>query len=137
MKQEGMIGLEIHVYLVTKEKLFCRCKAVREKGTRPNIYVCPICTGQPGAKPMTPNRTAVEKVVLVGLMLGCKIANSVNWQRKHYTWPDLPKGYQNTISGGRVSGLGVNGEFVGIKLREMHLEEDPASWEPETGRVDY
>ncbi len=137
MKQEGMIGLEIHVYLVTKEKLFCRCKAVREKGTRPNIYICPICTGQPGAKPMTPNKTAVEKAIQVGLMLGCKVNNSVNWQRKHYTWPDLPKGYQNTISGGRVSGLAVNGEFMGIKIREMHLEEDPASWEPETGRVDY
>lgn len=135
-KLKGMIGLEIHVYLVTKEKLFCRCKASREKGLRPNIYVCPICVGYPGAKPMLPNKNAVEKAIRIGLMLGCKINKELRWQRKHYDWPDLPKGYQNTISGG-VQGVGVNGEFGGIGIWSMHLEEDPAAWDPETGRVDY
>ncbi len=135
--QEGMIGLEIHVYLITKEKLFCRCEAVRVKGTKPNIYICPICTAQPGAKPMLPNKTAVEKAVQVGLMLGCKINNILKWQRKHYDWPDLPKGFQNTLSGTRAFPIGINGNFYGARIRSMHLEEDPASWEPDTGRIDY
>ena len=134
---QGMIGLEIHVYLVTKEKLFCRCRAIREKGTRANIYICPICTGQPGAKPMLPNKNAVEKAVQVALMLGCNINMKMRWMRKHYDWPDLPKGYQNTLSGDKAFPIGEKGKFYGIRVKEMHLEEDPASWEPDTGRVDY
>jgi len=133
----GMIGLEIHVYLVTREKLFCRCKAVREKGTRANTYICPTCTAQPGAKPMLPNKSAVEKAVQVALMLGCDVNEKLVWMRKHYNWPDLPKGYQNTLSGVKAFPVGEKGIFYGIKIRETHLEEDPASWEPDTGRVDY
>ncbi len=133
---KGMIGLEIHTYIVTKEKLFCRCLASRERGLRQNINICPICTGQPGAKPMLPNEEAVKQAIRIGLMLECKINSDLKWQRKHYDWPDLPKGYQNTISGG-ATGVGVNGKFFGIRIRSMHLEEDPASWEPETGCVDY
>lgn len=133
----GMIGLEIHTYLVTKEKLFCGCKASRERGTKSNIYICPICTGQPGAKPMMPNKSAVEKAIQIGIMLGCKINSELRWQRKHYDWPDLPKGYQNTLSGKHAIPVGVNGKFMGIKISSMHLEEDPASWEPETGCLDY
>ncbi len=133
----GMIGLEIHVYLVTREKLFCRCKVVREKGTKPNSYICPVCTAQPGAKPMLPNKSAVEKAVQVAIMLGCKVNEKLTWMRKHYNWPDLPKGYQNTLSGARAFPVGEKGIFYGIKIREMHLEEDPASWEPDTGKVDY
>ena len=133
----GMIGLEIHTYLVTKEKLFCLCKASRERGLKPNIHICPICTGQPGAKPMLPNKSAVEKTVLIGLMFGCKINEALKWQRKHYNWPDLPKGYQNTLSGTYAIPVGENGKFFGIKIRSIHLEEDPASWNPETGEVDY
>lgn len=134
---EGMIGLEIHTYLVTKEKLFCKCVASREKGLSPNTYICPVCTGQPGAKPMLPNKSAVEKAVLIGLMLECKINKKMIWQRKHYDWPDLPKGYQNTLSGSFAIPLGENGKFYGIRIKSMHLEEDPASWNPETGEVDY
>ncbi len=134
---KGMIGLEVHVYLVTKEKLFCRCKASREKGLKSNIYICPICTGQPGAKPMLPNKEAVKKAVQIALMLKCKINKEVSWQRKHYDWPDLPKGYQNTVSGAHSIPLGANGEFSRIKIRSMHLEEDPASWDPKTGYIDY
>jgi aspartyl-tRNA(Asn)/glutamyl-tRNA(Gln) amidotransferase subunit B len=134
---KGMIGLEIHVYLTTKEKLFCRCKASREKGQKMNIYLCPICTGQPGAKPMLPNKSAVEKAVQIGLMLGCKINKKMEWQRKHYDWPDLPKGYQTTISGAHADSLGVKGKFFGIGISSMHLEEDPAAWNPKNGCVDF
>ncbi|MCX8159159.1 MAG: Asp-tRNA(Asn)/Glu-tRNA(Gln) amidotransferase subunit GatB [Candidatus Pacearchaeota archaeon] len=134
---KGMIGLEIHCYLLTKEKLFCRCKASRERGLKPNIYVCPICTGMPGAKPMAPNFEAIKKAIAIALMLGCKINNSLRWQRKHYDWPDLPKGYQNTISGAESVALGENGNLGGIRIKSMHLEEDPASWNPDNGCVDY
>ena len=134
---KGKIGLEIHTYILTKEKLFCRCVASREKGLRQNINICPICTGQPGAKPMLPNKTAVEKTVLIGLMLGCRINEKLIWQRKHYSWPDLPKGYQNTISGAYAIPVGIEGKFAGIDIWSMHLEEDPAAWEPETGCIDY
>jgi len=134
---KGKIGLEIHTYLVAKEKLFCKCKASRERGLKPNINICPICTGQPGAKPMLPNKEAVSKAVLIGRMLGCLINKNWKWQRKHYDWSDMPKGYQNTISGGSVRGIGVDGNFNGIGIWSLHLEEDPASWEPESGKVDY
>lgn len=134
---EGMIGLEIHTYLVTKEKLFCECIASREKGITPNVNICPICTGQPGAKPLLPNKTAVEKAVQIGLMLSCSINSNMAWQRKHYNWPDLPKGYQNTLSGPHASPVGVKGNFLGIGISSMHLEEDPASWDPDSGAIDY
>jgi len=135
--KEGMIGLEIHTYLNTKEKLFCDCAAKREKGLVPNTFICPICTGQPGAKPMLPNEEAVKKAVMIGLMLNCKINKVLPWKRKHYSWPDLPKGYQNTLSGSYAIPVGEKGNFYGIGIWEMHLEEDPAAWDPETGRVDY
>src|SRR3989338_7896623 len=136
-KLRGMIGLEIHTYIITKEKLFCKCKASREKGLKANSLICEICTGQPGAKPMLANEEAVKKAVLIGKMLKCSIENNWKWQRKHYDWPDMPKGYQNTISGGVMKGIGLNGEFYGVNIRSLHLEEDPASWNPETGEVDY
>ncbi len=134
---KGKIGLEIHAYVVTRQKLFCDCKASREKGLKPNVNICPICTGQPGAKPMLPNKSAIEKAVQIGLMLGCSINKKLKWQRKHYDWPDLPKGYQTTISGTYASPVGVKGKFHGIGIWSMHLEEDPAAWEPDTGCVDY
>ncbi|MEK6926812.1 MAG: Asp-tRNA(Asn)/Glu-tRNA(Gln) amidotransferase subunit GatB [Nanoarchaeota archaeon] len=133
----GMIGLEMHCYLTTKEKLFCECIASREKGLRGNVNICPICCGMPGAKPMLPNGNAVEKAVMIALMLGCKVNLSMPWQRKHYNWPDLPKGYQNTLSGPGAIPVGEKGNFLGIGITEMHLEEDPASWNPDSGEVDY
>ncbi len=132
------IGLEIHGYLVTKEKLFCRCPTDYKKGnTKPNTNICPICCGYPGSKPMLPNKEAYKKIIEIALMLGCKISQEVIWQRKHYDWPDLPKGYQDTISGAHSIPVGYEGEFHGIKIREVHLEEDPAKWDPETGNIDY
>ncbi len=130
-------GLEIHTYLITKEKLFCSCNASREKGLNSNSLICPTCTGQPGAKPMRPNVEAVKKAVQIALMLSCKVNGVMPWMRKHYDWPDLPKGYQNTMSGAHAVPLGVSGKFEGIRINSMHLEEDPASWDPKTGEVDY
>ncbi len=133
-----IVGLEIHGYLATKEKLFCKCKSIHgAKLTKPNTYICPICTGQPGSKPMLPNREAIDKTIQTALILGCKINKELAWQRKHYDWPDLPKGYQNTISGAHAFPVGIGGKFLGIRIREVHLEEDPASWNPKTGEIDY
>lgn len=136
-----LIGLEIHGYLATKEKLFCKCKN-NSKDASPNINICPICTGQPGSKPMLPNKEAVKKAIQASLMLNCKTNTIENkkqliWQRKHYSWPDLPKGYQNTFSGTYAIPVAENGNFLGIKIKELHLEEDPAAWNPETGQIDY
>jgi len=136
------IGLEIHGYLTTKEKLFCDCKnAHKEKDAKPNTFICPICCGQPGSKPMLPNEEAVKKLIQIALMLNCKV-NTVPevpliWWRKHYSWPDLPKGYQNTISGTYANPVGVKGKFLNAGITEVHLEEDPAAWNPDTGEVDY
>ncbi len=132
------IGLEIHGYLNTNQKLFCKCKTSHGvKNSEPNTNICPICTGQPGAKPMLPNSSAIEKSIQIALILKCKINQKLIWQRKHYDWPDLPKGYQNTISGPHASTTGENGEFLGVRIREAHLEEDPAAWNPKTGEIDY
>lgn len=135
-----LIGLEIHAYPSAKEKLFCQCKNL-EKDAKPNTNICPICTGQPGSKPMPPNKEAIKKTIQIALMLNTKIntenKKSLIWQRKHYSWPDLPKGYQNTLSGTYAIPVAENGEFLGINIRELHLEEDPAAWDPETGQIDY
>ncbi len=132
------IGLEIHGYLETKEKLFCSC--VSEHGakfSKPNTNICPICCGMPGSKPMLPNSAAIDKSIQIALILNCKINEKLIWQRKHYSWPDLPKGYQNTLSGPHAFPVGINGKFEGIKITEVHLEEDPAAWNPKTGEIDY
>ncbi len=132
------IGLEIHGYLLTNEKLFCACKSEHGlKHSKPNTNICAICTAQPGAKPMLPNKTAVNKVIQIALILGCKINEKLVWARKHYDWPDLPKGYQNTISGAYAIPVGEKGKFLGIRITEAHLEEDPAAWNPKTGEIDY
>ncbi len=132
------IGLEIHGYLQTHQKLFCECLAIHgAKNTEPNVHICPTCTGQPGSKPMLPNASAIDKAILISLILNCKINQELYWQRKHYDWPDLPKGYQNTLSGPHAKPVGEKGHFDGINITEAHLEEDPAAWNPETGEIDY
>ena len=132
------VGLEIHGYLNTKEKLFCRCKSIHgAKFSKPNTNICPVCTAQPGAKPMLPNSKAVEKAIEISLILECKIFPQFSFQRKHYDWPDMPKGFQSTISGPHATPVGVGGKFLGIKITEAHLEEDPAAWNPLTGEIDY
>ena len=137
-KEKSMIGLEIHGYLNTKEKLFCKCKNFHDmKQIKPNTNIDPICTGQPGAKPQLPNKSAINKLIQIGLMLNCKISEKFSFQRKHYSWPDMPTGYQKTVSGASSSHVAENGKFLGIRIREVHLEEDPAAWNPEKGTVDY
>ena len=73
----------------------------------------------------------------ISLILGCKINQKFVWQRKHYDWPDLPKGFQSTISGTYAIPVSEKGKFLGIRIRETHLEEDPAAWNPLTGEIDY
>jgi len=130
-------GLEIHGYInvENKTKLFCNC-AIDEKA-KPNTNICPICTAMPGSKPMLPNKQAVDKTIAIALMLGCKINKRLLFQRKHYSWPDLPAGYQKTMSGSYSVPVGENGKFLGVGIEEVHLEEDPAKWDPLTGNVDY
>ena len=145
-----LIGLEIHGYLDTREKLFCRCNINhKQEQTKSNTNICPVCTGMPGSKPLVPNSEAIKKCIQVALMLNTKVNTSNNkdkesknnkkliWQRKHYSWPDLPKGYQNTLSGTYAIPVAENGKFLGIRIRELHLEEDPAAWDPVTGCIDY
>jgi aspartyl-tRNA(Asn)/glutamyl-tRNA(Gln) amidotransferase subunit B len=140
-EHQPMIGLEIHGYLETEEKLFCNCKNFHDmKVIKPNTNVCPICTGQPGAKPMHPNKSAIDKIIEIGLMLNCKInilPKKISFQRKHYNWPDMPQGYQKTISGAHALHPVEKGDFQKIKITEAHLEEDPAAWNPEKGTIDY
>ena len=92
-----VIGLEIHCQLATKTKMFCGCEI--EVNTSPNKHVCPVCLGMPGAMPV-PNKKAVEYAIRLGLALNCEIDLNAMWTRKNYFYPDLPKGYQITQTGG-------------------------------------
>ena len=91
MSWEPVIGLEVHVQLKTKTKMFCRC--ANGFGEPQNTQTCPVCLAHPGTLPV-PNRTAVEWTVKLGLALGCAIAPRAIFHRKNYFYPDNPKGYQ-------------------------------------------
>jgi aspartyl-tRNA(Asn)/glutamyl-tRNA(Gln) amidotransferase subunit B len=119
-RYEPVIGLEIHVQLRTRTKMFCGCAL--SFGDPPNTHVCPICLGHPGTLPVT-NEQAVHYGLMIGLALGCEIAARSIFHRKNYFYPDLPKGYQ--ISQYDIP-LGRSGQLGDVRIHRVHLEEDAA-----------
>jgi len=127
MKFEPVIGLEVHIELKTKTKMFCACKNDPDE-RHPNVNICPICTGQPGTLPVI-NEEAVNKVIRVGLALKSQISEITKWDRKNYFYPDLPKGYQisqydNPICVGGALEFKIQNSKFKIRVRRIHLEED-------------
>ena len=123
---EVIIGLEVHAQLATASKMFCGCST--SFGAPPNTQTCPTCLGLPGALP-TPNARAVDLAAMVALALGCAVSPTSAFARKHYFYPDLPKGYQITqhdrplATGGALSWRSA-GRTCTVRLVRVHLEED-------------
>ncbi|MEW6407811.1 MAG: Asp-tRNA(Asn)/Glu-tRNA(Gln) amidotransferase subunit GatB [Patescibacteria group bacterium] len=123
---EAIIGLEIHIQLKTKSKMFCGCS--NNPDAAPNTNICPICTGQPGVLPVA-NWQAIDFTVMTGLALNCKVSKTSKFDRKNYFYPDLPKGYQISqydepfCKGGYLE-IEINGKIKKIELERIHLEED-------------
>jgi aspartyl-tRNA(Asn)/glutamyl-tRNA(Gln) amidotransferase subunit B len=125
-------GLEIHVQLETDSKLFCTCRT-NYKEAKANSNICPVCLNQPGAKPYPPNKKALDGAIKIALMLGCVISPEVTYfQRKHYDYPDLSSGYQRTSIP-----IGDQGELNGVRIYDVHIEEDPGQYKPDMGIVDF
>ena len=130
-KYQPVIGLEVHVQLLTKTKAFCGCK--NEYGGEPNTHCCPVCLGLPGALPVL-NKQAVEFAVLAAKAIGCEIRETSIFSRKNYFYPDSPKGYQISqfdkpiAEHGllHVPALGTDGEPISkpIGITRLHMEED-------------
>src|SRR5579875_989739 len=122
---ELVCGLEVHVHLKTRTKMFCRCAL--EYGAGENTHTCPVCLAHPGALPV-PNGHAIEMTILLGLALDCEIAERAVFARKNYFYPDLPKGYQISQYEAPLCGPGrftlPDGHEIGIV--RAHLEEDAA-----------
>ncbi len=126
VRYEPVIGLETHVELGTKSKMFCGCAA--EFGAEPNTRTCPVCLGLPGALPVT-NEAAVRFAAMIGLALNCEIAEWCRFARKNYFYPDMPKNYQISqydeplCVGGHLD-VEVAGEVHRVGITRVHLEED-------------
>jgi aspartyl-tRNA(Asn)/glutamyl-tRNA(Gln) amidotransferase subunit B len=126
---EAVIGIEIHVQLRTRSKMFCGC-STDLAGARPNSLTCPVCLGLPGALPVI-NREAVRLVLATGLALGATVPEHTRWERKNYFYPDLPKGYQISqyelplASAGSLTVETSDGP-VRVGITRAHLEEDTA-----------
>src|SRR4030042_6518071 len=122
-----IVGLEIHVQLATRTKMFCGCELIF--AAEPNSRVCPVCLGLPGALPVM-NKQAVEFAILTATALNCKIAEFTKWDRKSYYYPDLPKNYQISQydlpigSNGFIEIPVGGGATKKIRIRRVHLEED-------------
>lgn len=144
MTWETVIGLETHVELATKSKLFCSCTT--QFGGEPNKHCCPVCTGMPGTLPVL-NERVLEFAVKAGLALNCTVARSCQFDRKNYFYPDLPKAYQISqlyspiCRDGAVSIDAGQGVEKIIRIHELHMEEDAGKlvhdpWIDQT-RCDY
>ena len=129
MEFENTIGLETHVQLKTKTKMFCGC--LLKTGCEPNTNVCPVCLGYPGALPVM-NKEAVKLTVMSGMMLGCEINQHATFDRKNYFYPDMAKDYQISENGnplcigGGVEITKADGTKKFIRINHIHLEEDAA-----------
>lgn len=125
-KYETVVGLEVHVELRTKSKIFCGCST--EFGAPPNTHTCPVCLGHPGALPVL-NRQAVEYAMKAAMALNCEIGDISRFDRKNYFYPDSPKAYQisqadHPIGQGGWIDIEVGGETKRIGITRVHLEED-------------
>ena len=123
---ETVIGLEVHVELHTKSKIFCGCST--SFGAAPNTHTCPICLGHPGVLPVL-NRQAVEYAMKAAMALNCEISSVGHFDRKNYFYPDSPKAYQISQNDRPIGTNGwidieVNGETKRIRINRLHLEED-------------
>ncbi|MFA5933095.1 MAG: Asp-tRNA(Asn)/Glu-tRNA(Gln) amidotransferase subunit GatB [Microgenomates group bacterium] len=143
MKYEPVIGLEVHVELNTKSKMFCRCSA-DYFGAKPNTHTCPVCLGLPGALPFA-NKQAIEDCMKIGLALNCEVSEISRFERKNYFYPDLAKGYQIsqyrwplTINGW-LEVENQQGEIVTIRINRAHQEEDTGKLTHQDGvtLIDY
>ncbi|HBM16004.1 MAG TPA: Asp-tRNA(Asn)/Glu-tRNA(Gln) amidotransferase GatCAB subunit B [Lentisphaeria bacterium] len=134
MEYDVVIGLEVHVQLRTKSKMFCSC--ANQYGAEPNTTICPVCTGYPGVMPV-PNYEAIRKTIMAGMMCECEISELSKFDRKSYFYPDMPKNYQISqydlpfckLGKIRISGKGFSGEALpdkDIGITRIHLEEDVA-----------
>jgi len=134
------IGLEIHVPLKTGKKLFCDCPTSYHDSDEPNSLVCEVCIAMPGIKPRPTNARALEAVITIAHLLNCKVPDKkIFMKRKHYNYPDLPKGYQITSEPIGAEGLFKfeDKSFGDIGIWEVHLEEDPGQYNLSKGVVDY
>ena len=126
MNYQMVVGLEVHVELSTKSKIFCSCTT--EFGGEPNTHVCPVCSGMPGVLPVL-NKKVVDYAIRAGIATNCEITRYNKFDRKNYFYPDLPKAYQVSqlylpiCRNGKVE-IEVNGEKKYIGIHEIHMEED-------------